>query len=901
MRDPSIFDSAENTASISQLLNPQKIGDFTIPHCKAIRNKLLTSLQEQFRHETNINKIISLNTCTIDKLLKKVWELYEFPTHSAALIAIGGYGRRELFPESDIDLMIVLDKGINQKINLKVKAFWTFLWDTNLPIAQSVRTIKDCVNEAKQDVTVMTSLMEFYYLAGDKKLFNQIPKIVNSNKIWPSKKFFTEKVKELENRHHKYSDTANHLEPNVKESPGGLRDLHTLQWLTNRHFKTKCIEELAPKGFLTSGELLSLQKAYETLANIRFALHLHTQRNEERLLFDYQYDVASLLGFNNDERNLQVEEFMQVFYQTTNQVSTLVELLIKRLRTKVFPTFLKRRAKTINERFHMRGNQIEATHADIFTRSPTSILELFQLLQQHRNLSGPSDGLVRLLLDHLHLIDDKFRNNKENRNLFISILNQPQTNSREIRRMAQLGVLNKYWPSFGMVTGRMQFDLYHIYTVEEHTLRVFENVCQFRTANVEGEFSVYHDIFTQIPKALLLYLAALFHDIAKGRKGDHSVLGAEEARAFCLQHDFSKFDANLVAWLVKNHLIMSTTAQHRDIDDPEVVKQFAENVGSLTRLNYLYLLTIADIRGTNPKLWNNWRSTLLSQLYQSTSKYLRRGLGSPIKREELISEVKEAALQKLAAQKIERDRCLTFWQELEEDYFLRHSDEEMVRHILAIFTHQGSNSDVIVNIHQYSARGATEIFIYCNDRNYLFAHITSALTRLGLVIAHAIIITSKKGHALDTFLVLDADGNPISDKDQCASVTKTITEVIENPSDIVTSPKQKLPRKIRELQVPIEIKFDKSANNIYTTLELKAPDFPGLLACVGSAFVNCNIATHNARISKLGERVHNIFQISNLENEPLNARQQIELKTAIHQSLQKPQQTLPATHEGLSN
>lgn len=896
MPDPSVFNSAEDTASISRLLNSQEIKKLTVPHYKEILGMLSTLLQEQFQHKTNINKIISFNTCTIDKLLKKMWELHEFPTHSVALIAIGGYGRRELFPKSDIDLMIVLDKGTNKTINSKVKAFLTFLWDIKLPISQSVRTIKDCINEAKQDVTVMTSLMEFHYLAGDKKLFDQIPKIMNRNKIWPSKKFFTEKIKELANRHHKYSDTTNHLEPNVKESPGGLRDLHTLQWVTSRHFKTKRIDELVSKKFLTNSELQSLQEAYNTLANIRFALHLYTQRNEERLLFDYQYDIASLLGFNNDDRNLQVEEFMQVFYQTTNQVSTLVELLIKRLRAKIFPTLLKRKIKPINERFYVRGNQLEATHAEIFTRSPTSILELFQLQQKYHTLSGPSDGLVRLLLDHLYLIDDKFRNNKQNQDLFISILNQPQTNSREIRRMAQLGVLNKYWPSFEMVTGRMQFDLYHIYTVEEHTLRVFENVCQFGAAHTEGELSVYHDIFTQTPKALLLYLAALFHDIAKGRKGDHSTLGAEEARTFCLQHNLSKFDANLVSWLVKNHLIMSVTAQHRDIDDPEVVKEFAENVGSLTHLNYLYLLTIADIRGTNPKLWNSWRSTLLAQLYQSTSKYLRRGSGALIKREERISEVKESSLQKLVAQKIEREQCLTFWQELEEDYFLRYSDDEVARHILAIFTHQGS-SDIVVNIHQYSARGATEIFIYCNDRNYLFAHITSALTRLGLVIVHAKIITSKKGHALDTFLVLDANGNPINDKHRCESVAKKITEVIRNPADSITIPKQKLPRKIRELRVPIEIEFNKSADNIHTTLELKAPDFPGLLACVGSAFTHCNIATHNARISKLGERVHNIFQVSNLENEPLNARQKNDLEAAIRQSLQEFQ---PTAHKGLS-
>lgn len=884
MLDLNIFDSDDGIASILQFLHSRESKRPTVSHYKKFRGKLLSLLQERFQTQTDIRELISLNTRITDEMLKNIWELHRFPDHTAVLIAIGGYGRRELFPESDVDLMIVLDESANQEINLKVKAFLTFLWDINLPIAQSVRTAKDCVEEAKKDITIMTSLMEIYYLSGNKRLFNQILKIINNDRIWPSKKFFREKIKELENRHHKYSDTANHLEPNIKENPGGLRDLHTLGWLAQRHFKTRRLDELVSRGFLTKGELILLQEAYKTLASIRFALHLHTQRNEERLLFDYQYDVASLLGFDSDRRNLQVEEFMQVFYRTTNKVSTLIELLIKRLRSRIFPALLKRKAKTINKRFQIRGNQLEATHTSIFTRTPSSILELFQLLQQHNNLSGPSDELVQLLLDHLYLVDDRFRNSSENRKLFICILNQPQTNSREMRRMAQLGVLGRYWPSFGAVTGRMQFDLYHIYTVEEHTLRVFENACQFGAAKADDEFAVYHDIFTQTPKALLLYLAALFHDIAKGRKDDHSKLGAEEAKTFCLEHDLSRFDANLVGWLVKNHLVMSITAQQHDIDDPEIVKKFAENVGNLTRLNYLYLLTIADIRGTNPKLWNSWRSTLLAQLYQNTSKYLRRGSGSPIKHEALISEVKESALQKLVAQGIERGICSAFWQEFEEDYFLRHSDEEIIRHTQAVLNHRG-NEDVIVNIHQYSARGATEIFIYCSDHNYLFAHITSTLIKLGLVIVHARVITSKKGHALDTFLVLDVNGNPINDKNQCKSITKKIAEVLENPVDTTATPVQRLPRKIRELRVPTEIRFDKNPNDIYTILELKAPDFPGLLACVGNAFIGCNIAVHNARISKLGERVHNIFQISNLENEPLSLQQQDQLREAINKHL----------------
>ena len=857
----------------------------TVAQYKEFAKAVSGMQRERFDTQADIHELIALNTFIVDELLKNIWQQCRVPDHAAALVAVGGYGRREIFPGSDIDLMVILDEACDEQTKLKVKAFLTLLWDINFPIAQSVRTVKECLREAKSDITVMTSLMEHDYLTGNRGLFDKFVTLIDSNKVWPSKKFFEGKTEELNNRHHKYSDTANHLEPNVKENPGSLRDLHTLRWLTNRHFKTSCFEELVHENFLTDHELLSLQEAYITLARVRFALHLHTGRGEDRLLFDYQYDVASLLGFENTQRNLQVEAFMQVFYRTTNQVSTLAEIIIKRLHSNIFPSLLRRRAKAVDACFQIRGNRLEARHSEIFIQNPSAILELFRLLQQYSHLTGPSDGLIQLLLDHLDLIDEAFRGDAYNRKLFVSILNHPGTNSREVRRMAQLGVLGRYWPSFDAVTGRMQFDLYHIYTVEEHTLRVFENACQFSTPASANELATYHDVFTQTPKALILYLAALFHDIGKGRNGDHSELGAEEARTFCLSHGLGSFDANLVSWLVKNHLVMSITAQHHDISDPMVLKKFAENVGSLARLHYLYLLTIADIQGTNPRLWDSWRSTLLADLYQNTSTYLRHGLDSPIEPKELIREVKESALYNLDRLGFDTDGCLAFWQELQEDYFLRHSDDEVVRQASAIFSHQ-PKEDVVVNIHQYSARGATEIFLYCNDRNYLFAHITSTLSKLGLTVVHARIITSKKGHALDTFLVLSENGGPISDKNQCTLVAENLAETLRNPCRVSVSPGQKLPRKIRELRVPVRTQFEHSPNHTYTTMELKAPDFPGLLASLGSAFVDCSISIHNAQISKLGERVHNIFQISTLDNQPLDTPQQQGLEQTIKQYLQ---------------
>ncbi len=889
MLNLNILDVLDADTSILKYLNKKEPLETSVSSYKLFRNDLLLLLKEYFDNQADIYELISINTCAMDALLRHLWDKLNLPTEDAALIAIGGYGRRELFPESDIDLMIVLKEEIDPSVTTKIESFLTFLWDINLPIAQSVRTIKDCITEAKKDITVMTSLMELYYLSGNKGLFYHIDKLITEEKIWPSKKFFKEKIIELENRHHKFGDTANHLEPNVKENPGGLRDIHTLRWLTNRYFKTKSFEELVAKDFLTNNELNLIQKAYKNIAKIRFTLHIHLQRGEDRLLFDYQHDIATLLGFKSDNHNHRVEEFMQVFYRNSNQLEILSEIIINRLRSNIFPGLFKRRAKPINEYFQARANLLESTNKNIFTNKPSTILECFQILQHHQNINGFSDQLEQLIIDHLHVIDEEFRSDFNNCNTFISILNQPHTSYREIRRMAQLGVLGKYWPNFDAVTGRMQFDLFHVYTVEEHTLQVFENACKFSEPNANPENETYHDIFTQTPKALILYIAALFHDIAKGRGGDHSDLGAEEVISFCHQHDISEFDTKLISWLVKNHLIMSMTAQNEDIDDPDVIKNFAKNIGNLTRLNYLYLLTIADIRGTNPKLWNNWRSTLLAELYQSTSRYLRQESDSQISHEELTQEVKKSALLKLQKQGIDKKQCISLWQELEDEYFLRHSDEEVVRHTQAILENQDDDR-IIVKIHQYSVRGATEIFIYCKDRNYLFAHITSILSKLGISIVHARIITSKTGHALDTFLVLDSNNEPINDVKQCRLVAHQLRELLENPDLIEDTAIQKLPRRVRELRVPIEIHFENNKTKPYTSLELKAPDFPGLLASIGNTFVDCNISVHDARISTLGERVHNIFQISDLDNQPLTEQQQNNISQAIRENLLQPKQ-----------
>ena len=388
MLNIDIHKELEPDAPIFQFLQIQPASqlkpEINLESFKSFRPELLKLLKNRFNTEQNIYKLISLNTGIIDALLRNIWGAFDIPNNAAALIAIGGYGRRELFPESDIDIMIVLDNEHDENVNQKIECFLTFLWDINLHIAQSVRTINDCIEESKKDITVLTSLMEHYYLSGNNDLYTKVIEVVNNNKIWPSKKYFKEKRKELEGRHKKFGDTANNLEPNVKENPGGLRDIHTLRWLTNRHFKTESFEQLEKIEFLSKSELSLLQEAYIVLARIRFALHLFIQRGDDRLLFDYQYNVASLLSYKSENRNQRVEEFMQVFYRTSNQLSTLSEIIVERLHSVIFPGLFKRRAKPVNDNFQIRANLLEAKDSNIFKNSPSAILELFTLLQEQK-------------------------------------------------------------------------------------------------------------------------------------------------------------------------------------------------------------------------------------------------------------------------------------------------------------------------------------------------------------------------------------------------------------------------------------------------------------------------------------------------------------------------------------
>jgi len=830
------------------------------------------ALHQAFIDGEGASVLVHSRAKIIDYLLVKIWDLHGLQTlRTAALVAVGGYGRGELHPGSDIDLMLLLAQGCNPDAEQRLGTFLTFLWDIGLPIGHSVRTVDDCVREAHKDVTVATNLMESRLLAGSVETFNEMQERTGPKHIWASREFFYAKWQEQQLRHHRYGDTAYKLEPNVKEGPGGLRDIQMVGWVAKRHLNASNLHELVNQGFLTEEEYRTLIAGQSFLWRVRFALHMLSGRAEDRLLFDHQCELAALFGYTDEDHNLAVEQFMQRYYRTVMRLERLNEMLLQLYQEAILYANQAEKPIPINRRFQARRGFLEVTHDSIFQRSPSALLEIFLILQQHPELKGVRASTIRLIRKHRNLLAPKHGDQLEKRSLFMEILRQPRGITNEFRRMHRYGILSAYWPSFARIVGRMQYDLFHTYTVDEHILFVLRNVRRFDMKEYQHVLPFCSQLIKEIPKPELLYLAALFHDIAKGRGGDHSNLGAEEAETFCLQHDLSGYDARLVAWLVRYHLLMSMTAQRQDIGDPDVINEFARCVGSLNRLNYLYLLTVADIRGTNPDLWNDWKDSLLIELYFAAKHAIHRGFDNPILHAEMIEEVKTTALHILEVCQLSRDTCERLWLEFDAEYFLRHSADEIAWHTQSILQ-GGVHTVPRVLIRQSTARGSTEIFIYTRDHNHLFAHITTVLSRLGLNILDARIITTHAGYTLDTFMVLGESGKPITEDYRIDEIISTLLEMLRDPHQTPQEVSRRAPRKVKYFNVPTSIRFDNDPKSNTTVMELITADHPGLLSNVGKAFIESDVLVNNARITTIGARAEDVFYVTGLDRQPINAR-----------------------------
>ncbi len=826
-------------------------------------------LKRRFLAGESVVDLVHERADIVDGLLVNLWQTHAGDlTRSLALVAVGGYGRGELHPFSDIDIMLLLPDAIDAAAEQRLSAFITSLWDIGLDIGHSVRSVRQCVEEASADLTVATTLMEARLVAGPEALFADMQAAVGPDRLWAPQEFFAEKRREQIARHHRYHDTAYNLEPNVKGSPGGLRDIQMIGWVAKRHFGVDTLDELVHHRFLAPGQLQLLHEGQAFLWRVRFGLHILTGRREDRLLFDHQVKLAEMLGYEDATYTLAVEQLMQRYYRTVMDLSRLNEMLLQLFEEAILMD-PDAAPEPLNERFQVKNGYLQTVDSRVFVNDPSALLELFLLLQQHPGIRGVSAYTVGLIKRNLHLIDEQFRQNPRNHRLFLAILRAPAGVTHELRRMNLYGVLGLYIPSFGRIVGRMQYDLFHVYTVDEHTLFVVSNLRRFALERFDHEYPHCSRVMQALEKAEIAYLSGLFHDIAKGRGGDHSELGAVDAEAFCLEHGMSRYEARTVAWLVLHHLALSTTAQKRDIGDPDVVNEFAALVGDQTHLDYLYVLTVADVRGTNPKLWNSWKASLFHDLYELTSRALRRGLENPIDREQLILEKQDEAREMLHEANVDDERIAAVWTFLNDRYFLRHRSNEIAWHTEWL-ADSDTDSDIgLVDVRRQPGGDGVEAILYTPRRKHTFAHATAALDELGMTIVDARVEQLENDYSLDSFIFMELDRRMDIDESRMTKIRRSLTRVLTSSDDDVAKVTRKLPRQARMFTTKTVVDFEHDNTRGLTVMELVAADRPGLLSKVGKVFIDQGVDIDAAKIMTIGERAEDVFYISDEAGAPI--------------------------------
>ncbi|ALG69091.1 [protein-PII] uridylyltransferase [Beggiatoa leptomitoformis] len=863
-----------------QLFDPQKfallLAQANSP-VKAFREALQQGneiLNARFQLSMNAIEAVTQRAWLIDQILFAAWQCYNWSVpDDMALVAVGGYGRGELHPYSDIDLMILLRHPMDNTTQEDATAFITFLWDIQLEVGHSVRTLDECEQEALADITVITNLMEARLLTGSQTLFNDMVGRIHPNRMWASKEFFAAKVNEQNLRHEKYHGTGYNLEPNIKEGPGGLRDIQTVAWVAKRHFGARTLHDLVHHGFLTEEEYKAMIGGQEFLWKIRQLLHIMAKRREDRILFDHQRSLSATLGYHDTNAHLGVEDFMKNYYRTIKELSSLNDMLLQLFHEVILYGDLPANIRPLNKRFQVRNDYIEVMHDKVFMNYPFALLEIFLLLQQNPEIQGIRASTIRLMRQYRWLIDDAFHRDLRARSLFFEIIRQPRGLTRSLRRMNRYGILGAYIPAFGKIVGQMQYDLFHVYTVDEHSIFVVRNLRRFGILEFRHEFPFCSKIMDSLPKPELLYLAGLFHDIAKGRGGDHSILGESETMIFCQAHGLSDYDARFVSWLVRHHLLMSITAQRQDTSDPEVINHFAQKIGDCVRLDYLYLLTVADIRGTNPKLWNNWKDALLVDLYRKTRHVLRNGLGNVPDKQFHIRNIRSQALQLL--QGSNEGKVKAFWDDLGDDYFLRSSPEEVARETFAVLNHIAIATPLVMERH--NTQGSTEFTVFAHERDSLFAEITYFLEQQGITIVDAYIIPTQSEFTMAGFSVLEESGAEIHDQERVEGILHALKEALSRDTSVPFYPiNRRIPRQVKYFTVPTRITFTQDRSNDHTILEVITTDRPGLLSRVAQAFVNCDVRLKKANIATLGSRVEDVFFITDRTNHLLYSSDQLD-------------------------
>ena len=810
------------------------------------------TLRDQFFENHSATGLLRQHCRLIDQQLRAVWRHLEMPA-DIALVAVGGYGRGQLFPYSDIDLLVLLPTATNEILGEKLEQFVGTLWDIGLEIGHSVRTVAECLEFAAQDITVQTSLLEARLIDGRRPLLLQFEK--QFARAIDVQQFSKAKRLEQEQRHARFHDT--NLEPNIKEVAGGLRDLHHILWISKAAGIGASWTALVKADVITRREAALLRKHETFLQNLRIQLHYVARRREERLVFDVQTALAAQMGFRDTAHHRASEHMMQRFYRTAMEIGQINTIVLQNMNALISPQ-RERATKPLNERFGVRNERLAALDEGLFRRAPGAILEAFNLLQQHPQLKGMTAQTLRAMWRAGDQINPAFRRDPENREMFLRILRSPDRVTRELLRMNQYGVLGRYIPAFGRVVGQMQHDLYHVYTVDEHILKVVRNLRRFAVPELAHEFPLCSRLMSEFERPEILYLAGLFHDIAKGRGGDHSTLGKADALRFCREHGLQADDVKLVVWLVESHLMMSATAQKQDLSDPEVIDAFAARVGDERRLIALYLLTVADIRGTSPKVWNAWKAKLLEDLFRIA----RRRIGGDARSlESSMQQRQEAAKAKLRLYAIKEEAADKLWSQFDTAYFLRHDVDEIAWHT-RLLNYRVEAAEPVVKARLSPAGEGLQVMIYVRDQQDLFARICSFFERISFSIVEAKIYTTRHGYALDSFQILDPDNKRPQYRDLIGYIEYELAQRLAGKAPLEPPAQGRVSRLLKHFPITPEVGIVPDERGLYKVLSVIAGDRPGLLSRVARCLVEYRINLNTAKINTLGERAEDIFLVN---------------------------------------
>lgn len=805
-----------------------------------------------FRQGAPVQRLLGGLCRAVDRLLQRVAREAGLTRH-AAIVAVGGYGRGELFPHSDVDILIIPRADCSERQKAAIEDLVGILWDMGLHLGHSVRTVDECRSEAAQDVTILTSMLESRRVAGPPSLYGELARAIVG--VLDAQSFFRAKVLEQQQRHTKFQDTPYSLEPNCKESPGGLRDLQVLLWVARAAGLGTSWAELERRRLLTRAELAMLVHNERTLKRIRAWLHIISGRREDRLVFDVQHAVASAAGIEATATRRASEVLMQRYYWAAKAVSQLNTIVLQNIEERLFPHDAAHTAP-VDATLVARNELLDIDDDRALGRDPNALLRAFLTLQRHPELKGMSARLLRAIWHGRNLINGAFRRDPVNRATFLAILQQNRGVLHELRRMNQWSVLGRYLPVFRRIVGQMQHDLFHVYTVDQHILMVVRNLRRFMQAEHAHEYPLCSQLIADFERPWLLLIAALFHDIAKGRGGDHSELGARDARTFCRQHGLSREDTELVVFLVEHHLTMSRVAQKQDIADPAVIERFARLVGSERRLVALYLLTVADIRGTSPRVWNAWKGKLLEDLFLLTRRQLG---GEAVPATAELEGRKREALATLRLYGLSETAHEPLWAELDVVYFLRHTAKDIAWHARSLVAHVRTDKPIVRTRLSQVGEGA-EVLIYVRDQKDLFARICGYFDSRNLSILDAKIHTTRHGYALDTFVVTD-NGRTPHYRALLTQIEHELTEWLAKPAELPQPVKGRLSRHSRHFPISPSVQLQPDERAEHYLLEVVATDRIGLLYAITRVLARHNVNVHTAKILTLGERVEDVFLI----------------------------------------